>query len=138
MSDRVLSRGVFHILYFPQVDEADAGDGLDFAEGLDGGGGVGGVLDVDLDDGEGLALGDALGAGGAAEGEVGDVDGVLAEDGADADDDAGDVVVADGEECAVERRLDVDAVVGEQAGRVAVEDGGGGADITGISPGRSA
>ena len=54
---------------------------------------------------------------------------VLAEDGADAADDAGDVVVADGDEGAVERGFDVDAVVGEQAGRGAVEDGGGGAGV---------
>ncbi len=65
----------------------------------------------------------------AAQGEVGDVDGVLAEDGADAADDAGDVVVADGDEGAVERGFDVDAVVGEQARRGAVEDGGGGAGV---------
>ena len=64
-----------------------------------------------------------------AQGEVGDVDGVLAEDGADAADDAGDVVVADGDEGAGEWGLDVDAVVAEQAGRVAVEDGGGGAGV---------
>ena len=49
---------------------------------------------------------------------------VLAEDGADAADDAGDVVVADGDEGAVERGFDVDAVVAEQARRCAVEDGG--------------
>ena len=53
---------------------------------------------------------------GAAEREVGDVEGVFAEDGADAADDAGDVVVADGYEGAVEGGLDVDAVVGEEAG----------------------
>ena len=64
-----------------------------------------------------------------AQGEVGDVDAVLAEDGADAADDAGDVVVADGDEGAVEGGLDVDAVVAEEAGRVAVEDGGGGAGV---------
>ena len=44
-------------------------------------------------------------------------------------DDAGDVVVADGDEGAVERGLDVDAVVAEEAGGVAVEDGGGGAGV---------
>ncbi len=66
---------------------------------------------------------------GAAQGEVGDVDLVLAEDGADAADDAGDVVVADGDEGAGERGFDVDAVVGEQAGRGAVEDGGGGGGV---------
>jgi hypothetical protein len=77
-------------------------------------------------------LRDALGAAwavGATEGEVGDVDLVLAEDGADAADNAGDVVVADGNEGSVERSLDVDAVVGEQPGRGSVEDCGGGADV---------
>lgn len=49
--------------------------------------------------------------GGAAQSEVGDVDSVLAEDGADPADDAGDVVVADDDEGAVERGFDVDAVV---------------------------
>ena len=58
----------------------------------------------------------ALGGVGAAEGEVGDVDRLLAEDGADAAHDAGDVVVADSDEGAVKRGLDVDAVVAEQAG----------------------
>ena len=51
----------------------------------------GGGLHVDLDDGEGLALGDAGAggfAGGAAEREIGDVDLVLAEQGANAADDA--------------------------------------------------
>ena len=59
---------------------------------------------------------------GAAEGEVRDVDVVLAEDGSDAADDTGDVFVADGDEGALERRFDVDAVEVQQAGRVAVED----------------
>jgi hypothetical protein len=49
---------------------------------------------------------------------------LLAEDGADAADDAGDVVVADDDEGAGELGLDVDAVVAEEARRVAVEDGG--------------
>ncbi len=87
---------------------------------------------VDLDDREGLALRDALALARrscAAQREVGDVDGVLAEDGADAADDAGDVVVADGDEGAVKRGFDVDAVVAEEAGRGAVEDGGGGAGV---------
>ena len=63
----------------------------------------GGVGDIYLDYGEGLACWDALGAGcaGAAECEVGDVEAVVAEDGAYAADDAGDVVVADGDEGAV-------------------------------------
>ena len=60
---------------------------------------------------------------------------MFAEDRADAPDDAGDVVVADGEERTVEGGLDVDAVVVEQPGRVAVEDGSGGA---GVAFGRSA
>src|SRR4051794_11005667 len=104
-------------LEFAEFDEADAGYGFDLAQGFDGGVGGGGVRDVDLDDGEGLSLRDALGTGGAggigcaAESEVGDVDGVVAENGADAADYAGNVVVADGNESAVERGFDVDAVV---------------------------
>ena len=54
---------------------------------------------------------------------------MFAENGADLADDAGDVVVADGYEGAVEGGLDVDAVVAEEAGGVAVEDGGGGAGV---------
>jgi len=60
----------------------------------------------------------------AAEGKVGDVEAVFAEDGADAADDSGDVVVADGDEGAIEGGLDVDAVVAQEAWRCAVEDGG--------------
>ncbi len=75
-----------------------------------------GVGNIDLYDGKSLPLRNALRAGGAAEGEVGDVDGVLAEDGADAADYAGDVVVADGDEGSGEWGLDVDAIVGQQAG----------------------
>src|SRR5438876_7998538 len=107
------SRSLREELEFAEFDEADACDGFDLAEGFDGGAGGGGVGDVDLDDGEGLSLWDALGAGGAgwiysaAQGEVGDVDGVLSEDGADAADDAGDVVVADGDQGAGERGFDV-------------------------------
>ena len=47
-------------LELSQFDEADAGDGFDLAQGFDGSGGGGGVGDVDLDDGESLALGNAL------------------------------------------------------------------------------
>jgi len=53
---------------------------------------------------------------------------VFAEDGADAADDAGDVLVADGEERALEGRFDVDAVEVEEAGGLAVEDGAAGGD----------
>ncbi len=54
---------------------------------------------------------------------------MFAEDGADLADDAGDVVVADSNKGAVEGGLDVDAVVTEQAGRVAMEDCGGSAGV---------
>ena len=81
-----------------ELDEADAGDGFYFAQGLDGGGGEGGVGDVDLDNGEGLSLRDILRASRTAEGEVGDVDAVVAEDGADAANNARDVLVADDDE----------------------------------------
>lgn len=118
-------------LGFGEFDDANAGDGFHLAQGFDDGGCGGGVGDVDLDYGERLSLRDSLRADRTAQGEVGDVDRVLAEDRADLADDAGDVVVADGDEGAVERGLDVDAVVGEQAGRVAVEHGGGGAGVAG-------
>lgn len=115
-------------LKFPQFDEADAGDGFNFAQGFDGGVGGGGSGDIDLDDGERLPLGDTLrvdadGVGGAAECEVGDVEAVFAEDGAYAADDAGYVVIANGDEGAVERGLDVDAVVAQEAWRCSMEDG---------------
>ena len=72
-----------------ELDVLGFEQGLDFGEGLKDGGGDGGV---DLDDGEGIDWG---GAGAfAAEGEVGDVDAVFAEGGADFADDAGDVEVA--------------------------------------------
>src|SRR6266516_2527546 len=120
-------------LEFAKFDEADAGDGFYLAQGFDGGGRGGGRGDVDLDDGDGLPLGDALRAGrrsgGAAEGEVGDVDGVLAEDSADAAHDARDVVVAYGDEGAMERGFDVDAVVAQEARRGSVENGGRGAGV---------
>ena len=65
----------------------------------------------------------------AAEGEVGDVDALLAEDGADLADDAGDVEVAADEQIAFERRFDVDAVELEQARLLAVNHGGGGVAV---------
>jgi len=111
-------------LELAEFDEADVGDGFDLAQGFDGCVRNGCVGDVDLHNGEGLALGNALGARGSAQSEVGDVDAVIAEDGADAADDAGDVMVADGDESAVEGRFDVDAVIGKQARRGAVQDGG--------------
>ena len=117
-------------LEFAQFDEADAGDGFYLAESVDGGGGVGGVGDVDLDYGEGLTLRDILRTDRTAEGEVRDVDAVLAEDGADAADNARDVLVADDDEGAGELGFDVDAVVVEQARRVAVQDGGKAGPVT--------
>src|SRR5258705_11340779 len=99
-------------LEFTEFDETNAGDGFYLAQRFDGRGCGGGRGYVDLDDGDSLALGDALSAGGcsgcAAEGEVGDVDRVFAEDGADAANDAGDIVVADDDEGAVEGGLDID------------------------------
>src|SRR5271156_5156177 len=111
-------------LKFSEFDESNAGDGFYFAQSIDGCGGGGGFGNIDLNNGEGLAVGYALALSGvrAAQSEVGDVDRVFAEDGADATDDAGDVVVADGDEGAVEWGFDVDAIVAEQAGRVSVED----------------
>ena len=54
---------------------------------------------------------------------------MFAEDGSDAADDAGDVVVADGDEGAVEGGFDVDAIVAQEAWRCSVEDGGRGAGV---------
>ena len=65
-----------------------------------------------------------------AEGEVRDVNAVVAEDGADAADNARDVLVADDDEGAGELGFDVDAVVVEQARRVAVQDGGKAGPVT--------
>ena len=109
------------LLEFAEFDEADTGDGFDFAKGFDGGVGRGGVGDVDLHNGERLTLWDSLRAGGPAESEVGDVDRVFAEDGPDAAYYTGDVVVADSDERSSERRLDVDAVVSQQARRSSVQ-----------------
>ena len=105
------------LLEFAEFDEADTGDGFDFAKGFDSGVGWGGVGNVDLHDRQSLPLGYSLRTGRAAEGEVGDVDGVLAEYGANAAYYTGDVVVADGDQSSGQWRLDVDAVVGEQARR---------------------
>src|SRR5438105_3256604 len=118
---------------FAEFDESDAGDGFYFAQCFDGCVGGCGRGDVDLDNGDGLALGDALCAGWcsgcAAEGEVRDVDRMLAEDSADPANNAGDVVVADGHQGAVEGGFDVDAVVAQEAWRCSVEDGGRGAGV---------
>src|SRR3954447_19108928 len=54
---------------------------------------------------------------------------MLAKDGTDTADDARDVVVADGDEGAVEGSLDVDAVVAEEAQRGSVKNGGRGAGV---------
>ena len=62
-----------------------------------------------------------LGAGAlAAQREVGDVDALLAEDGADFADDAGDVEIAADEQVAFQRGLDVDGIELEQARLLAV------------------
>ena len=127
---RAFRRAEWRGLEFTEFDEPYAGDGFDLAESFDGGGGEGGVGDVDLDDGEGLTLRNILRASRTAEGEVGDVDAVVAEDGADAADNARDVLVADDDEGAGELGFDVDAVVVEQARRMAVEDGGEAGPVT--------
>src|SRR5258708_3024348 len=112
-----------------EFDKADAGDSFDLAQSFDSSVGSGCVGNVDLHDSQGLTLRDALRTDGAAQGEVGDVDRMVGEDGADAADDTRNVVIADGDEGPGERSLDVDAVVGEQAGRASMEDGGGGAGV---------
>jgi len=56
--------------------------------------------------------------------EAGDVQFGLAQDGADAADDARDILVADDDQGSGQLGLDVDAIVAEQARRLAVEDGG--------------
>ena len=71
----------------------------------------------------GLARFCAIGLG-AAEGEAGDVQFGLTQNGADAADDARNILVADDDQGAGEFGFDVDAIVAEQAWGVAVEDGG--------------
>ena len=120
---------------FAEFDKADAGDGLHSPERFEGGCGGACVDDVDLDDGQSLTLWDATGSQGAgriccaSQGEVGDVEGVLAKNRADVTNDAGYVVVADGDQGAMERGFDVDIVVGEEAGRGPVQHGSRGAGI---------
>ena len=58
----------------------------------------------------------------AAEGEVGDVDALFAEDGSDLSDHAGNVEVAADKQIAFERRFDVDAVELKQARLFAMND----------------
>jgi len=73
---RFQASSVVGALKFAEFDESNAGDGFYFAQGIDGCGGGGGFGNVDLDDGERLAVrySLALGGVGAAQGEVGDVD----------------------------------------------------------------
>src|ERR1019366_10143904 len=65
----------------------------------------------------------------AAEGEVGDIDFVLPEQRADAADDAGDILIANQEQEALERRLDIDVVHAEDTQRTSqpnhAQNGGG-------------
>ena len=68
---------------------------------------------VDLNDGE--SFDGFIASPFAAEGEVGNVDPLFAEDGSDLSDYAGDVEVAADKEIAFERRFDVDAVELKQA-----------------------
>src|ERR1039458_9787479 len=100
-----------------QFHQANAGDRLYLAERFDGGRRVPVILRVDLDDSQRLALGHALRSGRPAQREVRNIQGVLAQNGSDAPNYAGHVVVANRHQRALQRRLDVDAVVGEQAGR---------------------
>ena len=110
-------------LRLSQLDQAHADDGLNLAQRFDGGVGVACALDIDLDQRQRLPLRDALRADGAAEREVRDVQRMLAQDGPDAADDPGNVVVAENQQGPLQRCFDIDAVVGEQARRVAVQHG---------------
>ena len=108
-----------------KLDDADAGDGFYLAKSLHRGVGDGRIRNVNLDYSKRLTLRNALRScrrGRAPKGEVGDVNLLLAKNRSNAPDDAGDVVVADGDEGSVERSLDIDAVVGEQARRGAMQD----------------
>src|SRR5438309_1365329 len=66
-----------------------------------------------------------------AQGEVGDVDAVLAENGSDAADDAGHVDIAAHQQGALERRLHVDAVELEQPWLLSMDHSGGGMTAAG-------
>src|SRR6266851_1028139 len=112
-----------------EFDKANAGDSFDLAQSFNSSVGSGCMGNVDLHHGQGLTLRDALRTDGAAQGEVGDVDRMVAEDGSNAADDARNVVVADGDQGPGERSLDVDAIVSQQARRASMEDGGRGAGV---------
>src|SRR6266567_9464428 len=74
-----LPTGVFRLKNVESLefDKADAGDGFDLAQSFDSSDCSGCVGNVDLHHGQGLTLRDALRTDGAAQGEVGDVDGVV-------------------------------------------------------------
>ncbi len=77
---------------------------------------------VDLDHGERMTLRHTAAAHRAAQREVRDVDLVVAQDRADAADHAGHILVAHAEQHTGQRRFNVDAVKGDQARRVAVQN----------------
>src|SRR5579872_52347 len=101
---------------------ANARDGRHRAQFLQGS--LGG-RSVDLQDGECCGRAFVIRT---AEREVGDVDLVLAKDGADPADDAGHVLVANREQRALQRRLDVDAVEVQQPRRVSMQNRSAGDD----------
>ena len=70
------------------------------------------------------------------EGEVGDVQPVLAQDRSDASDHARNVLVADRDQRSMQRSLDVDAIVAQQPRRVAMQHRCGRARVAARSAGR--
>src|SRR5579864_7714982 len=82
---------------------------------------------INMNDGDRLAwfglLGTSVVGGLAAEGKIRDVDLVLAENRAHLADDAGNVAIAQEDQIAFQRRLDVDIVDRQQARVIAMQDG---------------
>src|ERR1035441_5751150 len=77
-----------------QFHQANAGDRFYLAERFNGGSHLPVILRVNLDDSQRLALGHALRAGRPAQREVRNIQGVFAQNGSDAPNYAGHVVVA--------------------------------------------
>ena len=97
--------------------ELDDADGFDVLVGGDFGEGGGWGEGVEVEDADGVAAG-----GGAADGHLGDVDAVIAEDGADGADDAGHVVVREDEQVAVEIGFEAEIAEADEAGHVVAEE----------------
>ena len=103
-----------------ELDEFGLQQGFDGHEGVKNGAGNRGVDLHDRESFDGL-----FSATFAAEGEVGDVDALLAENRSDLADNSGNVEVAAHEEISLKRRFDIDAVELKQTRLLAVNHGGG-------------